>query len=105
MPQSTAFRAFWTAFNSYSTPGFSAYPEEGRFEDIYRAVQAHNQESWAMAEGTRAGPLGVNWERCDYDWSRPGRVSAPVKDSNVYEPAGSSWEKAPGSYRPARTCS
>jgi hypothetical protein len=34
----------------------------------------------------------VNWERCDYDWSQPGRVRAPVTDSNVYEPAGSSWE-------------
>jgi len=32
------------------------------------------------------------WERCDYDWSTPGCVKAPVKDSNVYDSKGSSWE-------------
>jgi len=73
MPQSTAFRAFWTAFNSYSNGGFSAYPEEGRFEDIYEAVQAQNSRKWAMAEGTNTvlGPgtlpgvearSSLNWE-------------------------------------------
>jgi hypothetical protein len=34
IPQSTAFRAFWAGFNSYSSPGFSASPDDGTFEDI-----------------------------------------------------------------------
>ena len=44
-----------------------------------------------VTEGTRAG-LVVNWERCRYDWSRPGSVVATVTDSNVYAIPGSSWE-------------
>lgn len=52
MPQSTAFRAFWTAFNSYSSPGFSVYPDEGGFEDIYQMMTRYGRESWAIAEGT-----------------------------------------------------
>jgi hypothetical protein len=52
IPQSTAFRAFWTAFNSYSNPGFSAYADDGRYEDIYEAVRAYGRGTWAMAEGT-----------------------------------------------------
>jgi Polyketide cyclase / dehydrase and lipid transport len=44
-----------------------------------------------VTEGTRAGPI-VNWERCRYDWSRPGSVLATVIDSNVYAFPGSSWE-------------
>jgi hypothetical protein len=42
-------------------------------------------------EGTPAG-IGINWERCRYDWSQPGRVTATVTDSNVYAHPGSSWE-------------
>ena len=42
-------------------------------------------------EGTPAG-IGINWERCRYDWSEPGRVTATVTDSNVYAHPGSSWE-------------
>jgi hypothetical protein len=38
------------------------------------------------------GLLGSNWERCEYDWSTPGSVKAPVTDSNVYDPKGSTWE-------------
>jgi hypothetical protein len=60
MPQSTAFRAYWTGFNSYSSPGFSAYLDEA-FEDIYQATQAHNSKSWAMAEGTNM-TLGASME-------------------------------------------
>jgi hypothetical protein len=45
-----------------------------------------------VTEGTATGPFGTNWERCRYDSSQPGLVSAPVTDSNVYEPARSSWE-------------
>jgi len=44
-----------------------------------------------VTEGTRAGPI-VNWERCDYDWSQPGRVTAIVKDTNIYAIPGSTWE-------------
>jgi hypothetical protein len=44
-----------------------------------------------VTEGTPVG-VGINWERCDYDWSHPGSVKAIVTDSNVYRPASSSWE-------------
>ena len=44
-----------------------------------------------VTEGTRVGPF-VIWERCAYDWSTPGRVTATVTDSNVYGFPGSSWE-------------
>jgi len=44
-----------------------------------------------VTEGTPAG-VGINWERCRYDWSQPGSVKALVTDSNVYLPASSSWE-------------
>ena len=44
-----------------------------------------------VTEGTRAGPI-VNWERCDYDWSRPGSIVATVKDTNIYAMPGSTWE-------------
>jgi hypothetical protein len=59
MPQSTAFRAYWVAFNNYSDPGFSAYVDPDRFTDIYAALRAHNAPNWAMAEGSNVvlGPL------------------------------------------------
>ena len=57
----------------------------------YLEVHELGDTSADVTEGTRAGPI-VNWERCRYDWSQPGSVVAKVKDSNVYEPAGSSWE-------------
>lgn len=44
-----------------------------------------------VTEGTRAGPI-VNWERCHYDWSQPGSVTATVTDTNIYAIPGSSWE-------------
>jgi len=44
-----------------------------------------------VTEGTRVGPF-VIWERCEYDWSKPGCVTATVIDSNVYGFPGSSWE-------------
>ena len=34
----------------------------------------------------------LNWERCDYDWSKPDSVLATVTDSNIYNPDGSWWE-------------
>jgi hypothetical protein len=51
------------------------------------SVDTHTAEA---TEGTGTG-IGVNWERCRYDWSQPSRVIATVTDSNVYAP-GSSWE-------------
>ena len=44
-----------------------------------------------VTEGTRKGLLFA-WERCDYDWSAPGCVTATVTDSNVYASPGSRWE-------------
>src|SRR5258706_4287512 len=44
-----------------------------------------------VTEGTPVG-IGINWERCRYDWSQPGSVKATVTSSNVYAPSGSSWE-------------
>lgn len=35
--------------------------------------------------------IGVFWERCRYDWSQPGTVTATVGDSNVFQP-GSTFE-------------
>jgi hypothetical protein len=67
IPQSTAFRAFWTAFNSYSSPGFSAYPDDGRFADIYEAVRAYGRGTWAMAEGTNV-VLGAPPTRSSLAW-------------------------------------
>jgi hypothetical protein len=55
-------------------------------------IHAVGETSADVTEGTRAGPFGVNWERCDYDWSQPGVVTATVTDSNVYAVPGSRWE-------------
>jgi len=44
-----------------------------------------------VTEGTRVGPF-VFWERCTYDWSRPGIVTATVTDANVYAFPGSRWD-------------
>ena len=70
-----------------------------RRAEVFSAVRLDHMEvhelgetSADVTEGTPVGPFGVNWERCDYDWSQPGSVKAPVTDSNVYEPAGSGWE-------------
>jgi len=54
-------------------------------------VHTQGETSADVSEGTRAG-IGDNWERCDYDWSTPGSVTATVKESNVYAVPGSSWE-------------
>jgi hypothetical protein len=49
-------------------------------------------DEWAdVTEGTPAG-IGINWERCRYDWSQLGTVKATVTSSNVYAAPGSSWE-------------
>ena len=57
----------------------------------YLEVHELSQTSADVTEGTPAS-VGINWERCRYDWSQTGSVKALVTDSNVYQPANSSWE-------------
>jgi hypothetical protein len=57
----------------------------------YFEVHELRQSTADVTEGTPAG-VGINWERCHYDWSQPGSVKATVTDSNVYRPTNSSWE-------------
>jgi hypothetical protein len=74
----------------------TAYDFTDRRRDVFPAVVAEHFEVHSfddehadVTEGTGTG-IGINWERCRYDWSTPGSVSALVTDSNVYAP-GSSW--------------
>jgi Polyketide cyclase / dehydrase and lipid transport len=69
-----------------------------RREEVFPAVSIERMEvhtlgdtSADVTEGTSTG-IGANWERCDYDWSRDGIVTATVTDSNVYAVPGSRWE-------------
>jgi hypothetical protein len=57
----------------------------------YLEVHELGDASADVTEGTPAG-IGINWERCQYDWSQPGSVKAVATDSNVYRPPNSSWE-------------
>jgi hypothetical protein len=68
----------------------AAHDFSERREKIFPAVSTKRLQVHDT-EGTRAGPI-VNWERCRYDWSQPGLVTTTVTDSNVYDPAASSWE-------------
>jgi hypothetical protein len=68
-------------------------------EDVFPAVSVKRMtvhalgDTWAdVTEGTRSGPI-LNWERCRYDWSTPGSVTATVTDSNIYA-LPSSWKIA-----------
>jgi hypothetical protein len=70
-----------------------------RRADIFPAVSVKRltvhfsgDTSAEVTEGTRAGPV-VNWERCRYDWSTSGSVTATVTASNVYA-LPSSWRIA-----------
>jgi hypothetical protein len=76
----------------------SGYDFSARRTEIFPAVstphfEVHglSQSTADVTEGTPVG-IGINWERCRYDWSKPGSVKAVVTDSNVYQPANSSWE-------------
>jgi len=66
--QSTGLRAFWTAFNSYSHPGFSAYAGTDIYDDIDQALKAHRRTIWAVAEGANvspgspSAPTSLSWE-------------------------------------------
>ena len=77
----------------------AAHDFSERRAEVFPAVLVEHMEVHELAdtsadvtEGTPVGPFGINWERCNYDWLQPCSVRAPVTDSNVYEPAGSSWE-------------
>jgi hypothetical protein len=77
----------------------SAHDFSQRRAEVFPAVEVERLEvhergdaSADVTEGTGVGPLGVNWERCRYDWSQPGAVTATVTDSNLYASPGSSWE-------------
>ena len=68
-----------------------------RRADVFPAVSVKHMTvhdvgatSADVTEGTRAGPT-FNWERCDYDWSEAGSVTATVTDSNIYA-LPSSWK-------------
>jgi hypothetical protein len=76
----------------------AAYDFGPRRTQVWPAVRAEHLTVHALGEttaeateGTPAG-IGINWERCRYDWSDPGRVTATVTDSNVYAHPGSSWQ-------------
>jgi hypothetical protein len=76
----------------------AGYDFSARRADVFPAVstdllQVHdlNPPSADVTEGTPAG-IGVNWERCRYDWGSEGVVTATVIDSNVYRPGNSRWE-------------
>jgi hypothetical protein len=59
-------------------------------EGEHISVHSLGAESADVTEGTGTG-IGVNWERCRYEWSTSDAVIAIVEDSNVYA-AGSRWE-------------
>jgi hypothetical protein len=74
----------------------AAHDFTGRRGHVFPAVEAEHFEVHSIGadradvtEGTGTG-IGTNWERCRYDWSTPGSVTAAVTDSNVYA-LGSSW--------------
>jgi hypothetical protein len=76
----------------------AAYDFSPRRSQVFSAVELEHfkihslEETTAdVTEGSGAG-IGVNWERCRYDWSASDSVTATVVDSNVYAFPGSSWE-------------
>jgi len=76
----------------------AAYDFGPRRTRVWPAVRAEHlsvhqlgETTADVTEGTPVG-IGINWERCRYDWSEPGRVTATVTGSNVYAHPGSSWQ-------------
>jgi hypothetical protein len=74
----------------------AGYDFSARRAQIWRNVSAkrlevHDRgEAWAeVTEGTMI--VGVFWERCRYDWSQTGTVTATVCNSNVFRP-GSTFD-------------
>lgn len=77
----------------------AAYDFSDRRERVWPNVKTKHLQVHAngglYAEVTEATWVaGLFWERCRYDWSRPGVVTATVVDSNVYVPGVSSFELA-----------
>jgi hypothetical protein len=75
----------------------AGYDFSARRAEVFPAVSTDHleihelgSESADVTEGTPVG-IGVNWERCNYDWSTPGLLTARVVDSNVYTPESSCW--------------
>jgi hypothetical protein len=87
------------SFDSSLRPGSvleAAHDFTDRRSNVFPAVEPEHfavhslaDEHADVTEGTATG-IGINWERCCYDWSNPGSVTAAVTDSNVYAP-GSFW--------------
>ena len=80
----------------------AGYDFSARRTEIFPAVstphfEVHelSQTTADVTEGTPVG-VGINWERCRYDWSQPCSVKAIFTDSNVYRPTISSWELRAG---------
>jgi len=92
-------RTITFSFESWLPPGSvleAAHDFTDRRSNVFPAVEAEHFEVHSLAdehadvtEGTGTG-IGISWERCRYDWSKPGSVNAVVTDSNVYV-LGSSW--------------
>ena len=75
----------------------AGYDFSARRADVFPAVSTDHleihelgSESADVTEGTPVG-IGVNWERCHYNWATPDLVTARVVDSNVYTPGSSCW--------------
>jgi hypothetical protein len=56
----------------------------------YLEVHQAGDDFAEVTEGNPS-PIGPFWERCRYDWSRPGSIKGVVIDSNIFKP-GSTWE-------------
>jgi hypothetical protein len=68
-----------------------------RRADLWRDVHLEHLTVHAQGE-TRADvtegnpwPIGLVWERLEYDWSQPGVIRGKVIDANIFRP-GSTWE-------------
>jgi hypothetical protein len=74
------------AAHDYTDRRSDVFPAvEGEYFEVHRI----GDNDADVTEGTGTG-IGINWERCRYDWSTPTSVTAAVIDSTVYA-AGSSW--------------
>ena len=93
-------RTIHVTMSSHLTPErvlAAGYDFSARRADVFPAVSTDHleihelgPESADVTEGTPVG-IGVNWERCHYDWATPDLVTARVVDSNVYTPGISCW--------------
>ena len=93
-------RTVHVTMSSHLTPErvlAAGYDFSARRAEVFPAVSTDHlvvhelgSASADVTEGTPVG-IGVNWERCHYDWSTPGLVTARVVDSNVYTPGNSRW--------------